>query len=128
MAAESAEALTGKRVLVVEDEYAVAIDLVRALRDTGAEVIGPAGSVGDALALIEQQRGMLDRAVLDINLRDEPVYPVADRLAALQVPFIFATGYEAGSIPATYAGIPRCLKPVDKAQLIGLLATAKAGR
>jgi CheY-like chemotaxis protein len=126
MVAISGKGLAGKRVLVVEDEYTVATDLVRTLQDAGAEVIGPAGNVGDALELVEQQRGRMDRAVLDVNLRDELVYPVADALAALHVPFILATGYEADSIPPTYAGIPRCVKPVNKVQLIRLLATARA--
>jgi len=114
--------LRGRRLLVVEDEYMIAMELTRSLEELGAEVVGPAGSVEDALELVGRDGGRLDAAVLDINLRDERVYPVADALTARGVPFVFATGYDSMAIPSSYASAPRCEKPVDKLQLARLLA------
>ena len=99
----------------------IAIELAGILEELGAEVIGPAGSVEQALALLEAA-APLDAAVLDINLREERVYPVAEALAARGVPFVFATGYDAAAIPPPYASAPRCEKPVDRARLAQLLA------
>jgi DNA-binding LytR/AlgR family response regulator len=114
--------LEGRRLLIVEDEYIIASDLAHLLEAMGAKIVGPAGSVQDALELVERNAQHLDGAVLDVNLRDERVYPVADALAAHGLPFVFATGYDALAIPDTYAAAPRCEKPVDVAQLVRLLA------
>ena len=86
--------LKGMRVLVVEDEPVVSMLLEDELRDAGATVLGPAPSVGDALRLVEAAAadGGITAAVLDINLDGRHVAPVADQLAALRVPFLFAHG------------------------------------
>jgi len=117
--------LVGRRLLVVEDEYMIATDLARSLEGLGVEVIGPVGSVEDALELVESDGDRLDGAVLDINLRGERVYPVADALVARGVPFVFTTGYDALVIPDAHAGAPRCEKPVDKMQLLRSLSGLK---
>jgi CheY-like chemotaxis protein len=109
--------LQGRRLLVVEDEYLVAAYLAYTLEELGAEVIGPAGTVEEALQLVESEGSRLDGAVLDINLHGVRVYPVADALAARGVPFIFATGYDVTAIPEAFRGVPRCEKPVEKALL-----------
>jgi DNA-binding LytR/AlgR family response regulator len=114
--------LEGRCFLVVEDEYLIAADLAASLELLGAEVVGPAGSVAEALTLVENEGGRLDGAVLDINLRNERVYPVADVLAARGVPFVFTTGYDAAAVPSPYSDAPRCEKPVDKARLIRCLS------
>src|SRR5262249_477527 len=85
--------LTHNGVLVVEDDYLVAMDIVRALERAGAEVIGPAPAVEAALDALEQTAP--DGAILDINLGGEMAFPVADALLARGVPFVFATGYDA---------------------------------
>jgi len=87
--------LRDKRVLVVEDEAIVAMLVEDELIDAGAKVIGPASSVEEALRLIKGAalHGGLNAAVLDFHLDGERVSPVADRLAALGVPFLFATEY-----------------------------------
>lgn len=103
--------LAGRRILVVEDEYFLAVDLERELTEAGAVVIGPAASVEYALELIENEP-RLDAAVLDINLGGEMSYPVADALTTRFVPFLFATGYNAQDIPARYASVTRCEKPI----------------
>ena len=108
----STHALSGRRVLLVEDDYFIVDDMVRAFRASGADVIGPVPSVEGALDLIAET-AHLDGAVLDINLRGEMVYPVADALRERGVPFVFATGYDQAVIPPRYAEVTRCEKPVD---------------
>ncbi len=68
-------------------------------------MIGPAASVEDALELLDGEH-QIDGAVLDINLRGDRAYPIADVLRARSVPFVFATGYDAWVIPDHYAGLP----------------------
>jgi CheY-like chemotaxis protein len=115
--------LDGRRLLVVEDDYMVAADLAQELTDRGAEVLGPAGSVGKALALIAAAP-RIDGAVLDINLGDEKVYPVAEALRARGVPFVFTTGYDAWIVPEAFAAVRRLEKPVDLRALIESLNAA----
>jgi ActR/RegA family two-component response regulator len=116
-------ALKGRCLLVVEDEYLIAADLAASLESLGVEVIGPAASVKEALSLLETNVGRLDGAVLDINLQNEPVFPVADVLTARGVPYLFTTGYDAVALPNSYASAPRCEKPIDKAQLVRWLSS-----
>jgi CheY-like chemotaxis protein len=116
------ETLAGKRILVVEDEYMLANDLAEFLENQGAAVAGPVGTVKGALVLVETEA--LDGAVLDVNLRDEQVYPVADALLARKVPIVFATGYEELLLARAYIGLPRCQKPIDKTALAKALAGA----
>jgi ActR/RegA family two-component response regulator len=104
--------LTGRRVLLVEDDYFIADELRRDLAKTGAEVLGPVGRVDEALALIGRT-AHIDGAVLDIKLHDEMVYPVADALLERGVPFVFATGYDKSVIPAPYAKVRQCEKPFE---------------
>src|SRR5690348_16116387 len=87
--------LNNIRILVVEDEALVALLVEDALLDEGAQIVGPAATVSDALRLIDEAKvdGRIDAAVLDLNLGGETALPVADRLAALGVPFLIASGY-----------------------------------
>ena len=108
--------LAGRRVLIVEDEYFIAEDLVRTFEAEGAQVIGSVASVADALDLLGETKH-LDGAVLDVNLAGEMAYPVADALIARGVPFVFATGYDASTIPPRYGAAKWCGKPVDPAKI-----------
>ena len=101
--------LADKRTLVVEDEYFIASDLARALRDEGAVVIGPAGDTGKAENLASD--GPLDGAVLDVNLDGVMSYPLANALAERNVPCMFVTGYEGDFLPEAYRDAPRMTKP-----------------
>jgi CheY-like chemotaxis protein len=101
--------ISQKRVLVVEDEYLVAMDMSAYLEAAGAQVVGPASNVSAALEAVEHTE--LDGAILDVNLRGEMAYPVADALAARGIPFVFTTGYDANAVPARFAGVKRCEKP-----------------
>jgi DNA-binding LytR/AlgR family response regulator len=126
MADSRSERLKGRRLLVVEDEYLIAADLTASLESLGVEVIGPAASVEQALSFIENNGSRLDGAVLDINLQNERVYPVADALTALGIPFVFTTGYDAVAVPAAYARAPRCEKPIDETQLVCWLSNIRS--
>lgn len=112
----AANSLAGRRVLVVEDDYFIAADMQCEFEASGAEVLGPVPGVEEALQLIAAT-SKIDAAVLDVNLQDELVYPVADALQARGVPFVFATGYEKTAIPARYAGVRHCQKPIEAAQI-----------
>ncbi|GJE75274.1 response regulator [Methylorubrum suomiense] len=114
------ELLAGRSVLVVEDEYFIADDMRRIFEEGGATVIGPVGSVGDALKVIADTP-KIDGAVLDINLREIMVFPVADALRQRGVPFVFATGYEQAAIPPHLRDAVHCEKPVEAARIAEML-------
>jgi CheY-like chemotaxis protein len=126
MIERGASTLSGRRILVVEDDYMIAADLALSLQGLGVSVIGPAGSVDDALALAASGPAP-DAAVLDVNLGVEKVFPVADALRAQGVPFVFATGYDDWLIPDAYRGTPRFDKPVDVRALAGVLSGETLG-
>jgi CheY-like chemotaxis protein len=111
-----------RRILVVEDEYLIAAELADLLQQSGAEVVGPVGSVPQALALIAERKTEIDGATLDVNLRGTPVFPVADALRTLGIPFVFCTGYDTEKIPSAYRSEPCCTKPIDSALLMKHLA------
>lgn len=121
--------LKGKRILVVEDDALVSMLVEDELRDAGATVLGPAASVRDALRLVQAAaHGGLDAAVLDINLEGNHVAPVADRLAALGVPFVFTTGYGAGCDTGGHGAAPTLRKPFSSESLLAAVeALAPAG-
>jgi two-component sensor histidine kinase/CheY-like chemotaxis protein len=114
--------LQGRRVLVVEDEYLIATQTAATLAAAGCGVEGPAGRLDAALGLAVSHD--IDAAVLDINLGDEMVWPVARALAARGIPFMFATGYsDILKPPADLASAPRIEKPIDADRLLSCLAT-----
>ena len=86
------------RILVVEDEFLIALEMVEALRAAGYQVLGPAPSVDTALELLKVERP--DAAILDVNLAGECVTPVAEALRIMVVPFILASGYVAADLEA----------------------------
>jgi two-component SAPR family response regulator len=117
-------ALQGRRILIVEDDYLIASDLADALQELGAIILGPCSSVRAALRLISETKP--DTAVLDINLGQQNAYPIADALLADGMPFIFVTGYSSDVLPAQYRGIPRCQKPLQNLMIGKLLGEALA--
>ena len=102
--------LEGKRILLVEDEYLIVQDMVRAFTAAGATVLGPVRSLSDALRLVASS-GPLDGAVLDINLQGEMVYRLADVLMNRGVAFVFYSGYD------DHDGVVRCEKPISPEQV-----------
>ena len=124
-----ASRLSGRRILIVEDEPMVAWLLDDMLVEFGCVVVGSADRVDEALAMIEAQP--IDAAVLDVNLRGQMSYPVADVLAARGVPFVFTTGYARARLLEAYRHYPYLLKPYHRLAmrdaLLGLLpSSAKA--
>jgi DNA-binding response OmpR family regulator len=114
--------LQGLCVLVVEDDYFIALELCNALRAAGADVIGPARDVKTGLAAIRDER--IDCSVLDINLRGHMAFEIATELRARGIPAIFATGYDASMIPDELADAGRLEKPVDLAALCRAVESA----
>jgi len=108
---QAGERLLGRRVLIVEDEAFVAMELQFAFEDEGAEVIGPAMSLAQALSIVEQQAD-IDYAVLDVDIAGVAVYPVAHILQQRGVPFLFHTGHGSRSKhEALFPGAMTCFKP-----------------
>jgi CheY-like chemotaxis protein len=108
------------RILVVEDEMLVAMNIEEMLLDLGHEVAGLAGRVAPALALA--QEGRFDAAMLDVNLAGEPSFAVADLLIERGIPFLFATGYAPSGIEERYRGFPVLQKPFRTGELGQALA------
>ena len=119
--------LAGRRILVIEDEYFLADDIARALRDLGARIVGPVGEFDDAASLVDADVA-IDAAVVDINLRSDMVFPLARTLRARKVPFVFTTGYDRKSIDAEFGDIRLWEKPLDiPAMARDLAGMIKAG-
>lgn len=113
-----------KTVLVVEDEFLIAMDLKLLLEQHGWCVLGPAATVEEALLLLDVQLPAV--AVLDVTLRDGSVTRVAEALRAQNVPFVVASAYNrpehvGGEI---LAGAPNVGKPTEERRLFAALAQA----
>jgi CheY-like chemotaxis protein len=118
--------LHGLKMLVVEDEAMVAMLVEDILIDLGCEVVGIAATVEQGLLLLATGRGRIDAAILDVNLGGEKVFPIADVLAQLGVPFIFASGYGRGGIEPRFADRLVLAKPFGQAAVAELLTAAIA--
>jgi DNA-binding response OmpR family regulator len=120
------EPLAGRRILVVEDEYLIAMDVKDWLMAAGATVAGPVPSVDQALDLIKDE--VLTAAVLDVNLgHGDTVYAVAAELGALGVPYLFATGDVRVSDANGYRDRPRLTKPYLEAELVRAMTELISG-
>lgn len=111
--------ISGRRILLVEDEPLVAMMMAQMIGNFGAAVIGPFGTVGEAIAAGLEG---IDAAVLDINVGGHPVYPLAERLEKSGTPMVFLTGYDAKSVDGRFEGSNVLTKPIDEAELANCLA------
>jgi len=111
--------LAGTTILVVEDAALVAADLARELRDEGAVVLGPAATIDEAFAELDARAP--DLALLDIDLGGTPVFPLADALTARGIPYLFATGLAAETLPDRFRDVPCFTKPVRLQAIIAAL-------
>ncbi len=109
-----------RRILVVEDETAIAMIFEEVLWEAGFEVVGPVSKLAAAISLAREE--VLDAAVLDITIRGGAVYPVADILIQRNVPFVLASGYEEWALPDAYRGLPRLSKPFTPEDIDRMLA------
>ena len=112
--------LEGLTVLIVEDRYYIAGELQGLVNRLGGTAVGPAPDVAAGFGLL-RLGPMPDLAILDVNLGDGDVYPLAQMLRRAGVPFVFATGYEAWAIDPLFADVPVVEKPVAQAALIAAL-------
>ena len=120
-----AKDLSGRSILVVEDDFYLASDTERALRAAGAEVVGPVPRA--TLALAALAGGDLDAAVVDINLGEGPSFAVAEALKRAGVPFVFVTAQSPSEIPEQYRNRPVIPKPYYDAALCAALASMLPG-
>lgn len=118
--------LHGCMVLIAEDDFYLAEDMADTLREAGAEIIGPAGDVESALALVGDRRP--DLAVLDINLGSETSFEIGRRLLGDGVPVLFATGYDASVIPSDLSAAAYLLKPVNMSSLVAAMTRLRDQR
>jgi CheY-like chemotaxis protein len=108
--------LEGARILVVEDEWLVALALEAMLLSWGCAVVGPVPRIDEAMVVARAEA--LDGAVLDVNLRGELAFPVAEMLQARGVPIVLCSGYAAlAVVPDAFATVRQVSKPYDEITL-----------
>lgn len=121
------DALSGRRILVLEDEGLILMTLEDILAGLGCVVAAAVTRPEAALSALE--RTGVDAALLDVNLgHGMTSYPVADALTARGVPFLFITGYGTGALAPAYRGRPILPKPVDERMLRVVLSGLLAPR
>lgn len=121
MVAGRLEALRGLKVLVVEDEYLIAMALSDELEACGAFVLGMASTIESALVTIAGDSP--DAAVLDVELQGRLMTPIAEELAKRGIPYILTTGHDSAALPIEYLAVPRCTKPTTAAHVLDTLCT-----
>jgi len=104
------------RVLVVEDEHIIGLDIAQQLANAGFEVLGPATSVATGLRFVAEPG--CDVAVLNVNLGDETSEPIAQELRARGQRFVVVSGYSADTLPASFNGATVLTKPLSMADLL----------
>jgi CheY-like chemotaxis protein len=108
--------LAGRRILVAEDEGLIALELERMLEGFGCHVIGPLASVAEVKERAE--RGDLDGALLDVNLRGQRIFEILPTLQKLGLRLIITSGYADDALfPAAFRAMPRIAKPFDEREL-----------
>ena len=118
--------LAGLRVLVVEDDMLIALDIEGTLQDLGCVVVGPVGKLDAAMQMANDE--VLDAAILDVNIRGGHIYPVAERLSARGIPFALASGYGDWALPQAFRNQPRLTKPFTAQELEALVLSLLHGR
>lgn len=117
------DVLSGRRILVVEDESLVAMLLETILEDMGCSTIGPVSNIEDGLSAVRDEI-VMDAALLDVNVAGQQVFPVARALADRGVPFVFSTGYGAGGLPDEWRERPTIQKPFTESMVCEALMAA----
>ena len=112
--------LEGRKILIVEDEAAIALALASAVAQAGGVAVGPAATVAASFALMADHK--LDGALLDIRLRSETSFSVADVLAVLGIPFVFVSGMSSALMPYPHRDRPLFDKPYEMRDVIATLA------
>jgi len=114
---------TERRALVAEDSLLILIALEMLLDLNNVQIVGPASTVAQTLALVET--GGFEIAILDVNLHDEMIFPVAELLEKRGIPFVFTTGYAPDLvIPPRFKSTPSIQKPYQAVALMALVEQA----
>jgi CheY-like chemotaxis protein len=108
-------AVNPPRILIVEDEFLVGMDLAAQITDLGFTAIGPAGSLDDAMNLLNAT--LPDVALLDINMHGHAVWPLAHECLSRGIPFVFVTAYLPEDVPEDLRHAPVLDKPWTVRQL-----------
>jgi DNA-binding response OmpR family regulator len=116
--------LQGLRILVVEDELLLALEMQTLIERAGGIVIGPAPRVPAALALVQREK--LDGAILDVNLAGTLAFEIADALATQETPFIFVTGYDNFQLPVRFRDCTVLDKPVMPDEVLAAISNVFA--
>ena len=120
---KAAPEFQGLRILLVEDDLLIALDMEDVLRDLGCEIVGPFGRLSDAIRAAVDVA--LDGAIIDLNLRGEMSFPLIDTLRAKSVPCLLCSGYaDLPEIRSQLGGIPKLGKPCSHAALIAAMRTS----
>ena len=106
-------------VLIVEDDPIIMLDLEDTIQALGVKLTRAAANVATALDMIAER--VPDFALLDVGLLDENSFAVASRLATLQIPFVFVTGYGSEKVPTTLADRPKLSKPFSTDALLTVM-------
>lgn len=109
-----------KRILIVEDEFLVALHLEDVLTGMGHQIVGPCTGIEAAIALA-RERG-IDFAILDINVAGTLSFPVVDILRQRSIPFVFASGYGHEGLVDGYRNETALRKPYDLEELNAAIA------
>jgi CheY-like chemotaxis protein len=111
------------RVLIAEDNVFAAMELERVLVELGYEPVGPVAQLDQALGLAQQEA--LDGALLDVDLRGELVFAVAEALERRRIPVIFASGHDSDDMfPPSFVRHPRLRKPFGENEIRSVLEAA----
>jgi DNA-binding response OmpR family regulator len=113
------EQLRGLSILIVEDEYFIAMQLANAIECCGGSVVGPVADLETARDLARQES--VDGVILDLMLNGKISLSFADELMSRGTPVILATGYAQSHIPERYSDLPQVTKPVREAALVRLI-------
>lgn len=122
----SADNLTGRRIMVAEDETLIALEIEEVLLALGCLVVGPVARLDAAVQLAREEE--IDAAILDVNIRGGPIYPVAELLLSRCIPFVLASGYGNWALPEWLQGHSRLTKPFsnrDVAEEVARLCSRK---
>jgi CheY-like chemotaxis protein len=118
--------VAGRRILVVEDEPMIAMMIEDFLKELGWDIVGIAGSLEAALAMVRYAD--MDAAVLDVNLNGQDSFAAASILGERLIPFVFASGYGSNGIPRRFRDVPVLTKPFQSDELGHALFKAIADR
>ncbi|NRP21868.1 hypothetical protein LPJGGPFB_05127 [Ensifer adhaerens] len=113
--------LAGQTILVLEDDFLQADEIVRVISLSGAQVVGPCPSIDGCMMHLSSM--YISAAVVDINIGAGPSFEIPRELARRSIPFIFLTGYDRTVVPQEFFAVKSLEKPADEDQLVSALVS-----